>query len=151
MLANPVIVLNAVSVEALVNPVVVSAAVPAIPNIKLKTLRPSALDEGPCVHGHNAAACMGFGFGLTSLVTGALGAAAAAAPAGSWLASTADGLSVFSLMFGIAQTVVDATTGFANTFTSTAADTTTGFTNASTLTAFNTMTGFTSASMLCGS
>ncbi len=74
----------------------------------------TALDEGPCVHGHNAAACMGFGFGLTSLVTGALGVAAAGAPAGSWLASTADGISAFSLMFGIAGTAVDATTGIAS-------------------------------------
>ena len=43
-----------------------------------------------------------------------LGVAAAAAPAGSWLASTADGISAFSLMFGIAGTAVDATTGIAS-------------------------------------
>jgi hypothetical protein len=80
----------------------------------------SALDYSPCVHGHDTAACVGFGLGATSVFAGGAGLAGSglvvegAIGDDTLTASTLGGLGAFGWVVGTSGTVIDATTGVAS-------------------------------------
>jgi hypothetical protein len=79
------------------------------------------LDYGPCVNGHEAAACLGLGLGASGAFAGAFGFAGAGLALGgvvaedSLLAAIFGGIGAFGLNVGLAGTAVDVGSAFANT------------------------------------
>jgi RHS repeat-associated protein len=83
----------------------------------------TTLDYGPCVNGHDSAACVGLGLGATGVFVGAFGTVGAGLvltgviAEDSLIAAILQGIGAFGWNVGIAGTVFDSTTGVASAYT----------------------------------